>query len=85
MRWCKYLELSVSPSRNFNNHIENGLLGVGIEGDIVEGGDGDAILLKVDTVLQGVGSSHLADGVRGGHFCLIEDRRMEVWVEQGGR
>ena len=32
----------------------------------MEGGDGDAILLDVDAVLQGVGSRDLADGVGHG-------------------
>ena len=33
----------------------------------MEGRDGDAILLDVDTVLEGVGSRHLADAVGRGH------------------
>lgn len=64
-----YLLLGVGPAGNLNNHVEDGLLGVGIERDIVEGRDGDAILLDVDAVLQGVGSADLADGVVGSHGC----------------
>lgn len=60
------LLLGVGPAGDLNNHVEDGLLGVGIEGDVVEGGDGDAILLDVHAVLEGVGGADLADGV--GHF-----------------
>ena len=62
-----YLELGVGPARDLNNHVQDGLLLVGIEGDVVEGGDGDAIPLGVDAVLKGVGSGDLAHGVLGGH------------------
>lgn len=61
------LKLSISPSRNLNNHVQDGLLLVGIEGNIVEGGDGNAILFDVDTVLQGVWSGNLAKVEVGGH------------------
>ena len=59
--------LGVGPSRDLDDHVQDGLLGVGIGGDVVEGRDGDAILLDVDTVLQGVGSADLADGVLRSH------------------
>lgn len=61
------LKLSIGPPRNLNNHVQDGLLLIGIEGNIVEGGDGNAILLDVDTVLQGVWSSNLAKTEVGGH------------------
>lgn len=64
-----YLLLGVGPAGNLNDHVEDGLLGIGIERDIVEGRDGDAILLDVDAVLQGVGSANLADAVLGSHGC----------------
>lgn len=66
-----YLELGIGPSRNLNNHVQDGLLLVGVEGDIVEGRDGLAILLDVDAVLEGVGSRNLADGVRRSHLILL--------------
>jgi hypothetical protein len=31
-----YLHLSIGPSGNFNNHVEDGLLGIGIEWDVVK-------------------------------------------------
>jgi hypothetical protein len=62
------LELGVGPARDLNDHVQDGLLLVGVEGDVVEGGDGDAILLDVDAVLQSVGSGDLAQGVGGSHF-----------------
>jgi hypothetical protein len=51
-----YLLLGVGPARDLNDHVQDGLLLVGIEGDVVEGGDGLAILLDVDAVLKGVRS-----------------------------
>jgi hypothetical protein len=66
-----YLELGIGPSRNLNNHVQDGLLLVGIERNIMERRNGLAILLDVDSVLEGVGSRNLADGVVGGHVGLL--------------
>ena len=60
------LELGICPSGNLNDHVEDGLLLVGVEGNIVERRDGDAVLLDVDAVLEGVGSSDFADAVSHG-------------------
>lgn len=79
----KYLELGVGPSRDLNNHVEDGLLLVGIEGDIVEGRDGNAILLQVDTVFQGVRRSNLANAVGGCHLESVTGRgrgRLAGWA-----
>lgn len=65
------LELGVGPAGDLNDHVEDGLLLVGVQGDVVEGGDGDAILLDVDAVLEGVGSRDLAGGVGRGHCGRI--------------
>lgn len=70
-----YLELAIGPAGDLDNHVEDGLLLVGVQGDVVEGGDGDAILLDVDAVLQGVGSGDLAQAVLGGHGCGVGDGR----------
>lgn len=66
-----YLELGIGPSRNLDNHVQDGLLLVGIERNIMERRNGLAILLDVDSVLEGVGSRNLADGVVGGHVGLL--------------
>lgn len=58
-----HLKLGVGPARNLNHHVQDGLLGIGVQGNIVERRDGDAILLDVHPVLEGVGGSDLADGV----------------------
>lgn len=58
-----HLKLGIGPARNLNNHVEDGLLLVGVERNVVEGRDGNAILLDVDAVLQGVGSTNLAEGI----------------------
>jgi hypothetical protein len=71
LRKKTYLKFSIGPARNLNNHVQDGLLLVGIEGDIVEGGDWNAILLDIDSVLEGVGSSDLADAVLRSHCDLI--------------
>lgn len=60
-----YLLLGIGPARDLDNHVQDGLLLVGVEGNVVEGRDGLAILLNVDAVLQGVRSSDLAGGVHG--------------------
>ena len=57
------LELRVGPARNLNDHVEDGLLLVGVKGYIVERRDRDAVLLDVDTVLERVGSSDFPDAV----------------------
>lgn len=61
-----YLLLGVGPAGDLNDHVKDSLLLVGVERNIVEGRDGLAILLDVDTVLQGVGLADLANGVRHG-------------------
>lgn len=63
------LKLGVGPARNLNNHVEDGLVLVGIQGNVVEGGDGDAILLDVDPVLEGVRGGDLAGGVSHVDWC----------------
>lgn len=63
-----HLELGVGPAGDLNNHVEDGLLGIGIERNVVEGRDGDAILLNVHTVLERVRRGDLAGGV--GRHCV---------------
>lgn len=81
-----YLLLSVGPARDLNNHVQDVLLLIGVERDIMERRDGDAILLVVDTVLQRVGLANLADGV--GHGVLLVLRgigdRSKVSRDEGG-
>jgi hypothetical protein len=57
------LHFAIGPSWDLNDHIQDGLLLIGIERDIVEGRDGDAILFNIDSVLQGVGRTILPDRV----------------------
>ena len=66
VRQISYLLLGVGPARDLDNHVEDGLLVIGVEGDIVEGRDRDTILLDVYPVLQGVG---LADFSRDERHC----------------
>ena len=63
------LQFAIGPSWNLNDHVQDGLLLVGIERNVMERRDGDAILLDVDAVVQGIGSSDLADRVLRGHLC----------------
>lgn len=62
-REWSYLLLGVGPAGDLNDHVQDGLLLVGVEGNVVEGRDGDAILLDVNTVLQRVRLGNLANGV----------------------
>jgi hypothetical protein len=63
----QYLLLRIGPARNLDDHVQNGLLGIGIEGDVVEGRNGNAILLNVHAVLERVRSPNLADAVLRRH------------------
>lgn len=55
-----HLQFGICPTRDLDNHVENGLLLVGVQRNVVEGRDGDAILLNVGSELAGVESSNLA-------------------------
>lgn len=58
-----HLLLGIGPSWNLNDHVQDGLLLVGVQGNVVEGRDWDAILLDVDAALEGVECSNLARSV----------------------
>lgn len=58
------LQLGVSPSWDLDDHVEDGLFLVGIQWDVVERRDDLTILLDEDLVVQSVGSTNLAGGVR---------------------
>lgn len=62
-----YLHLAIGPAGDLNDHVQDGLLLVGIEGDIMERRDGHAIFLDVDAVLQGVGAPDLSGLVLRSH------------------
>lgn len=68
MQAFTHLHLSIGPARHLNNHVEDGLLRVGIEGYVVERRYGLAVLLDENAVLQGVWGTNLPDGVVG-HVC----------------
>ena len=61
-----HLHLRVGPAGDLNDHVEDGLLLVGIQGDVVPCRDGLAVLLDEDAVLERVGRSDLAGGVSHG-------------------
>lgn len=65
-----HLHLRVSPAGHLNDHVEDGLLLVGVERDVVPWRDELAVLLDVDAVLKGVGGANLAGGVRHGGWAL---------------
>lgn len=64
-----YLKLCIGPSWDLNDHVQDGLLLIGVEGDIVEWGNSDAILGDVNTVLEGVGGTDLVGFVLRSHSC----------------
>lgn len=47
MQKTTHLELGVGPARNFDDKVEDGLLRVGVEGNIMEGGVNDTVLFYV--------------------------------------
>lgn len=57
------LHLSIGPTRNLDNHVEHSLLLIGVQGDVMEWGQGYSILLNVDTMLQGIGGPILSDRI----------------------
>lgn len=66
------LHLGIGPARDLDDHVEDRLLLVGVEGDVVEWRNGNAILFDVDAVLKGVRGSDLPRRVVGGsgsHCC----------------
>lgn len=65
-----YLLLGVGPAGDLNDHVQDGLLLVGIERDVVEGRDRLAILLDEDTVVECVGGANVASGVLRSH-CAV--------------
>jgi len=65
------LKLAIGPSWDLNDHVQDGLLLVGIERDIVEGRNRNSILLDVNAVLKSVRRGDLADGVLRSHVCSI--------------
>lgn len=68
------LHLRIGPAGNLDNHVEDGLLLIGIERDVVEGRDGDAILFNVDAVLEGVGCGDLASSVLAAGLGVSDGR-----------
>lgn len=62
-----HLLLGVGPAGDLDNHVQDGLLLIGIERNVVEGRDRDAILLDEDAVVKGVGSADVAGGVLRSH------------------
>lgn len=65
-RGAAYLHLRVGPAGNLNDHVQDRLLGIGVQRNVVERRDGLAILLNVDAVLQRVLGSDLAGSVGHG-------------------
>jgi hypothetical protein len=63
---ASYLQLCIGPTRDLDNHVQDGLLLIGEERDVVEWRDRCSILLNVATVLESVGGTDLADSVLGG-------------------
>ena len=61
-----YLHLGIGPAGHLNDHVEDRLLLVGVEGDVVPWRDELAVLLDEDAVLERVGCGNLAGGVRHG-------------------
>lgn len=62
-----YLHLAIGPARDLDNHVQDRLLLVGVQGNIVEGRDGHAILLNIYAVLQRIGAPDLSCLVGGSH------------------
>ena len=58
-----HLHLGISPPRDLNYHVQHSLLVIGIKRNVMERGYHDSILINVDAVVQGIGSTNLPDGI----------------------
>lgn len=76
------LLLCVGPAGNLNDHVEDGLLLVGVQRDVVEWRDRNAIFLDEDAVFKSVRSADLADGVLGGGLAVVA--LLGHWEGSGG-
>lgn len=70
------LHLAIGPPRDLNDHVQDGLLLVGVQGDIMERGDGHAILLDIDAVLKSVWAGDLSGLVGRSHVGRGDRRRV---------
>lgn len=61
-----YLHLRICPTGDFNNHVQYRLLLIGVQRDIVEGGNDNAIFLNVDPMIECVGLAQLPHCVAHG-------------------
>lgn len=61
-----HLHLRVSPAGDLDDHVEDGLLLIGIQWDVVPWRYELAVLFDEDTVLERVGRANLARGIRHG-------------------
>ena len=71
-----YLHLRIGPSWYFHDHVEHSLLLICVQWDIMKWGHRCAFFLNVDTVLQCIGRSILADRVpssitMGSHLIVV--------------
>ena len=66
-----YLHFGISPAWNLHNHVKNGLLLIGVQGDVMKGRQWDTILFNVDAMLQCVGGPILSDRVPGGGIGMV--------------
>lgn len=57
------LHLGVGPAWHLDDHVQNGLLLIGIQRNVVERRERHAILLDVDAVLEGIWSADFPGGV----------------------
>jgi hypothetical protein len=64
-----HLHLGVGPAGHLNNHVEDRLLLVGIQGNVVPWRDELSVLLNEDAVLERVGRANLAGRVCHVGWC----------------
>lgn len=73
------LELSVSPAGNFNHHVQNGLLGVRVQGNIMERRHNLAgVVLDVNLVLWSVFSADLTNVVSHSKMSVDETQTLHL-------
>ena len=82
-----HLLLSIGPAWDLNDHVQHGLLLIGVERDVMERRDWDTVLFDVGTVVECVGLANIADCVRHGggvcRRCRFSGGRREMTGDKG--
>jgi hypothetical protein len=81
---CTHFHLRIGPARHFDDHVEHGLLLVGIEGNVVPWRNELTVLLDEDAVFERVCRGDLAGGVRHAGWSTLPRAGGFFWSRRWG-